>query len=41
MPARFFSAGHAFLAQVRHGAIDFSDFEAVESGNWRRCNAGF
>ena len=29
------------LAQVRHGTVDFSDFEAAEKRNRRLCSGGF
>jgi hypothetical protein len=29
------------LAQVRHGTVVFSDFEATEKRNFRVCSGGF
>src|ERR1035437_6794743 len=33
--------GSAALAQVRHGTVDFSDFEAVQRHKFRVCSGSF
>jgi hypothetical protein len=29
------------LTQVRHGTVDFNDFEAAQRRNFRICSGGF